>query len=62
MNWKFIISWSLKFLLCIIVWDLSVWLTNSIGLAFFMALGLLILISIAEFYIKEWINSKSSKL
>ena len=56
MNWKFIISWSLKFLLCIIVWDFSAWLTNSVGLAFFMALGLLILIAIAEFYIKEWIN------
>ena len=53
MNWKFIISWTLKFAICVAVWDLAVWLTNSIGLAFFMALGLLILLSIAESYIKD---------
>lgn len=60
MNWKFIISWTLKFVLCVVVWDVSAWLTNSVGLAFFMALGILILLAIAESYITDWIDRRNS--
>lgn len=56
MNWRFIISWAVKFMICMAVWNLSAWLTNSIGLAFFMALGILILMAIAESYIIDWIE------
>ena len=62
MNWKFIISWTLKFVLCVAVWDLSAWLTNSAGLAFFMSLGILILLAIAESYIKDWIERRKSSI
>ena len=58
MNWKFIISWTIKFVLCIVVWDIAVWLTNSIGYAFFLALGFLILIAIAEGYVMSWIEKR----
>ena len=54
MNWKFIISWTVKFVLCVIVWDIAVWITNSMGLAFFMALGFLILFAIVESYVIDW--------
>ena len=54
MNWKFIISWTVKFALCVVVWDIAVWLTNSMGYAFFMALGLLIVLVIIEAYVKSW--------
>ncbi len=54
MNWRFIISWTVKFVLCVIVWDIAVWITNSMGLAFFMALGFLILFAIAESYVIDW--------
>ena len=54
MNWRFIISWTVKFAICVAVWDVAAWLTNSIGLAFFMALGILILMAIAESYIIDW--------
>ena len=58
MNWNFIIKWVVKFAICMAVWNLAVWLTNSIGLAFFMALGLLILLSIAESYIIDWMEKR----
>ena len=58
MNWKFIISWAVKFALCIVVWDIAVWLTNSAGYAFFLALGFLILIAIAESYVMSWLEKR----
>ena len=65
MNWRFIVSWVIKFSLCLAVWNLSAWLTNSVGLAFFMALGILILLAIAESYVTDWIedylNQRKSK-
>lgn len=61
MNWKFIISWTMKFLLCLVVWDLAVWITNSVGLAFFMALGFLILFAIAESYVMDWLEKKKNQ-
>ena len=36
------------------VYNLSVWITNSMGLAFFMALGILILMALAESYVIDW--------
>jgi len=54
MNWRFIISWTVKFALCVVMWDIAVWLTNSAGLAFFMALGFLIIFAIAESYVIDW--------
>ena len=56
MNWRLIISWTVKFAVCTAVYNLSVWLTNSAGLAFFMALGLLILLAILESYVIDWIK------
>lgn len=61
MNWKFIINWTLKFALCILVWDIAVWITNSMGLAFCMALGFLILFAIAESYIKDWLEKRKDQ-
>jgi hypothetical protein len=61
MNWRFIISWTVKFTICLVVWNLSVWLTNSIGLAFFMALGFLILLAIVESYVIDWMEKKKEK-
>lgn len=61
MNWKFIISITIKFVICIFVWDVAIWLTNSLGLAFFMALGLLILMAIAESFIKDWWEKRKSE-
>ena len=58
MNWKFIISWTIKFVLCVVVWDIAVWLTNSMGYAFFLALGFLIILAIAESYVKSWIEKR----
>ena len=58
MNWKFIINWTVKFVLCLVVWDISVWITNSMGYAFLMALGFLILIAIAESYITDWLERR----
>ena len=60
MNWKFIISWVVKFAVCMAVWDLSVWLTNSVGMSFFMALGLLILMAVGESYIKDWLEKRKA--
>ncbi len=39
------------------VYNLCVWLTNSAGSAFFMALGFLILLAILESYVIDWIEA-----
>lgn len=54
MNWRFILGWVIKFTVCMAVYNLSVWITNSMGLAFFMALGILILMALAESYVIDW--------
>ena len=61
MNWRFIISWTVKFALYVVIWDIAAWLTNSVGLAFFMALGILILLAIAESYVIDWWEKNKQK-
>jgi len=56
MNWKFIISWAVKFALATVVYNFSAKLTNSLWWAFLMALGFLIFIAILESYITDWIE------
>ena len=56
MNWKFIISWAVKFALATIVYNFSAKLTNSLWWAFVMALGFLIFIAILESYVIDWIE------
>jgi hypothetical protein len=56
MNWKFIISWAIKFALCTVVYNLAVGQTGSLWWAFLMALGFLIIIAIAESYVIDWIE------
>ena len=56
MNWKFIISWAVKFSLCMVVYSYAAKLTNSLWWAFLMAFGFLILIAIAESYVIDWIE------
>ena len=61
MNWKFILSWAIKFALCTVVFDLALAWTDSAWLAFPMALGFLILIAIAESYVIDWIKKWREK-
>ncbi len=61
MNWKFIINWTVKFCLCMVMWNIALWITNRPGLAFFMALGFLILIAIAESYVKDWLEKRRNE-
>lgn len=62
MNWKFIISWAVKFTLCLIVYDLTAYLSASRTASFWMALGFLILIAIAESYVQDWWAKRKEKL
>ena len=56
MNWKFIISWTVKFTLCLIVYNLTAYLSARRTASFWMALGFLILIAIAESYVQDWFH------
>ena len=56
MNWKFIISWAVKFALATVVYNFAAKLTNSLWWAFVMALGFLIIIAILESYVIDWIE------
>jgi hypothetical protein len=56
MNWKFILSWTVKFTLCLVVWNIAVYQTNSLLAGFCLALGCLILLAIAESYVIDWIE------
>lgn len=61
MNWKFILSWTAKFALCTVVYNLTVGWTSSLWWAFAMALGFLILFAIAESYVIDWIEAWKEK-
>lgn len=56
MNWKFILSWGIKFALCTFVYSWAAGFTNSAWWAFAMALGFLIIIAIFEGYVIDWIE------
>lgn len=57
MNWKFILSWAIKFALSTLVFDFALAWTESAWLAFPMALGFLIFIAIFESYAIGWIEN-----
>ena len=57
MNWKFILSWAIKFALSTLVFDFALAWTESAWLAFPMALGFLIFIAIFENYAIGWIEN-----
>ena len=61
MNWKFILSWAIKFALSTVVYSFAAKLTNSLWWAFLMAIGFLIFIAILESYIEEWIEKWREK-
>ena len=61
MNWKFILSWAVKFALSTVVYSFAAKLTNSLWWAFLMAIGFLIFIAILESYIEEWIEKWREK-
>ncbi|MDE6011486.1 MAG: hypothetical protein K2J86_03070 [Prevotella sp.] len=61
MNWKFILSWGIKFALCTLVCNLAIGLTNSLWWAFLMALGFLIIIAILESYVTDWIQKLKNR-
>ena len=61
MNWRFILSWAIKFALSTVVFDIALAWTQSAWLAFPMALGFLIIIAIAESYVIDWIRSKKDR-
>ena len=61
MNWRFILSWTIKFTLSVVVYDLAVAWTASLWWAFLMALGFLMLIAIAESYVVDWIQKYKEK-
>ena len=53
MNWRFIIKWVVTFTVALIIYDL----TGS----FWMSLGILILVAIAESYIIDFIDQRKNK-
>ncbi len=53
MNWRFIIKWVVTFTVALIIYDLT-------G-AFWMSLGILILVAVAESYIIDFIDNHKSK-
>jgi energy-coupling factor transporter transmembrane protein EcfT len=61
MNWKFILSWAIKFALSTVVFDIALAWTESAWLAFPMALGFLIIIAILESYAIDWIGKWKEK-
>lgn len=61
MNWKFILSWGIKFALCVVVWDLALAFTQRVWLASALALGVLILLAIAESYVIDWMEKRRNK-
>ena len=60
MNWKFILSWAIKFALCTVVFDFALAWTESAWLAFPMALGFLIIIAIIESYVIDGIEKRKN--
>jgi hypothetical protein len=46
MNWKFILRWVITFTVCLVVYDLTA--------SFWMSLGILILLILAENLIMDW--------
>lgn len=54
-------SWTIKFTLSVVVYDLAVAWTASLWWAFLMALGFLMLIAIAESYVVDWIQKYKEK-
>lgn len=61
MNWKFIISWTVKFTICLIVYNLTAYLSASHTASFWMALGFLILLAIGESYVQDWWAKRKEK-
>ena len=53
MNWKFIIKWVVTFTVALVIYDL----TGS----FWMSLGILILVAIAESYIIDYFEKRKKK-
>jgi len=52
MNWRFILKWVVTFTVALVIYDL----TGS----FWMSLGILILVAIAESYIIDFIEQRKS--
>ncbi|MBO4810214.1 MAG: hypothetical protein J5552_01470 [Prevotella sp.] len=50
MNWKFILRWVITFTVCLIIYDLTA--------SFWMSLGILILLIVAENLIIDWIKKR----
>ena len=50
MNWKFILRWVTTFTVCLVIYDL----TGS----FWMSLGILILLAVAESLVIDWIGKR----
>ena len=53
MNWKFILKWVVTFTIALVIYDLT-------G-AFWMSLGILILVAIAESYLIDFIEQRKTK-
>ena len=53
MNWKFILKWVVTFTVALIIYDLTA--------SFWMSLGILILVAIAESYIIDFIEKRKTK-
>jgi len=53
MNWKFILRWVITFTVCLVIYDL----TGS----FWMSLGILILLAVAESFVIDWWNKRKGR-
>ncbi len=50
MNWKFIIRWVVTFTVCLVIYNLTA--------SFWMSLGILILLAVAESLVMDWWNKR----
>jgi len=62
MNWRFICKWVVTFSVATFVYNLTLRLTNGgRWTAFFMALGVMILLAVAVGYVIDWIEARKEK-
>ncbi len=53
MNWRFIIKWVVTFTVALVIYNLTA--------SFWMSLGILILLAIAESYVIDFIEKRKAK-
>ncbi len=62
MNWRFICKWVVTFSVATFVYNLTLRLTNGgRWTAFFMALGVMILLAVAVSYCIDWYDARKEK-